>query len=718
MRKKLRLLLSLLLFVLMVGQSVPSLAIAQEVEQPYHYYLPIVHREYVFIPQQIGPFTGRVLGVGQDSASPSTVYAITFGSGVYKSTDSGASWAPSSAGISYLVLQSMAADPVTPNTLYVGTYGDSSVPYSGVFKSADGGATWQPTGEISTVWNGTRYDCPVVYALAVDSLHPERVFAGTRMKYLPSGSLGGGGVFRSENGGASWTPVNSGLPYDDLYVYDLALDPAHPGRVYAALHEHGLYRSDNYGSSWYSLSGTPYAGRAVAVDPFNSNTIYFGAVKKLGLRRSENSGADWSRIGGIGWDTLVGAISADPYHQGVLYAGIQVGNSSYYLMRSTDRGDSWNMVDRINTWGQVAFSPGGRVDFIGVDYDGPYRSLDDGLTWRRSVMGLSGFSVTGLAISPASQSTLYAALYGLGVYTSTNAGASWTMTSAGLENPGVLALAADPGNASLLYAATDQSGVYRSTNGGQSWGVLSSGYPQAAASAIAPAPFENRPLPERDDLKENPEAPSLLSTAAPTGLAAANSIAVSPSGSTAVLVGTTGRGVYRWNGSSWSASSLTSGTVYSILFDRALAGRVLAAAGSASGGVLVSANNGQTWQASNAGLSGRTVYSLAQSQANPSVFLAGSDSGVYQSTDGGGTWSRIGLAGQAVTAVGVLPVDGNLFFAGTASAAYYFNARRGAWVSLEAPFKDTGIQGILPDPSGHALYFYSRLGGTTRVDVK
>ncbi|RPJ47792.1 MAG: hypothetical protein EHM21_07985, partial [Chloroflexi bacterium] len=281
---------------------------AAQLGDDYRLYLPVVRREYGFSASGLGPYTGRVLGMGQDPANPANLYAMTYGSGMYKSTDYGACWSPSSVGITNLTLQSMAVDPVNPNTVYAGAYGDAAVPYNGVYKSTNGGLTWSATGEMANVWNGVRYNVPIIYALAVDPLHPNRIFAGTRMRYLPAGSLGGGGVFRSENGGASWTPVNAGLPGVDLYIYDVYVDAARPGVVYAALHQHGLYRSDNYGNSWYPLNGTPYAGRAVSVDPYSSSTIFFGAVKKLGLNRSTNNGASWAQVGSGGWDVAVGAV--------------------------------------------------------------------------------------------------------------------------------------------------------------------------------------------------------------------------------------------------------------------------------------------------------------------------------------------------------------------------------------------------------------------------
>jgi len=695
---------------------------------PYIAYFPIIARGVAFSARRIGPDLSRVLGVAADGNNPSSLYAITYGSGVYKSTDLGASWFPTSLGISYLTLQSIAVDPTNPNIIYVGTYGSSDVPYSGVFKSTDGGATWHPTGEMATVWHGARYNRPVVYALAIAPTNSNRVYAGTRMKFLPDGSLGGGGVFRSDNGGASWNPVNAGLPYEDLYVYDLAVDPTRPGLVYAALHEHGLYRTTEYGNNWRPVAGPPYAGRAIAIDPFDHNILYFGAMKKLGMHRSNDGGENWEPVGGGGWDVLYGSLSPDPYRPGALFAGILVDNVTGYLMRSGDRANGWRTAARIDASGPVAFARDGINRYVAVDFDGPYRSTDGGLSWNRSAQGLSGYSVSGLALSPLDPNGLYAALYGSGVYASNNGGQSWASASNGLGSINILALAADPASPSTLYAATGDTGIYRSTDGGQHWGALSSGFPSPAldSPAAAPggsqpafAPLGNRPLPQRDDLLESEEireAELAGSTAAASASAPAAAVAVSPWDSGVVLAAPTGRGIYRLNGSSWLSTSLTSGSVSAILFDQADPGHVLAAAGSE--GVLVSYDSGQSWQSTQPGLPGRMVYSLVQDALDPAVFLAGTDSGVYRSTDGGNTWAAFGLPGQAVRAVAALPYAGGVYFAGTDSAAYGCDTFHAAWLALGDPFNNIGIQGIQPDPSGQAVYFYSRLGGAIRVDVE
>jgi len=109
----------------------------------------------------------------------------------------------------------LAIDPATPTTLYAGTYG------GGVFKSANGGASWSAVNSGLTSL--------AVLALAIDPATPTTLYAGTS----------GGGVFKSVNGGASWSAVNSGLA--NLDILALAIDPATPTTLYAGTSGGGVF---------------------------------------------------------------------------------------------------------------------------------------------------------------------------------------------------------------------------------------------------------------------------------------------------------------------------------------------------------------------------------------------------------------------------------------------------------------------------------------------
>jgi len=132
---------------------------------------------------------------------------------VFKSTDGGSSWSVVSlpnAGTS--AVNALAIDPATPTTLYVGTRLRGLHGSFSVFKSTDGGSTW------SVVNTGLPINTPVT-ALAIDPTIPTTLYAGTV------------GVFKSTDGGSTWSAVNTGLT--NTAVRALAIDPATPTTLYA-----------------------------------------------------------------------------------------------------------------------------------------------------------------------------------------------------------------------------------------------------------------------------------------------------------------------------------------------------------------------------------------------------------------------------------------------------------------------------------------------------
>src|SRR5439155_6256077 len=129
-----------------------------------------------------------------DPQTPATLYARTNG-GVFKSTDGGADWSPVNTGLPSPNISALAVDPQTPATLYASvSMGSFAFPSSGaVFKSTDGGASWSAAN--------AGLHAPIIHALAIDPQDPATVYAGTQ----------GGGVLKSTDRGANWSAANTGL---------------------------------------------------------------------------------------------------------------------------------------------------------------------------------------------------------------------------------------------------------------------------------------------------------------------------------------------------------------------------------------------------------------------------------------------------------------------------------------------------------------------------
>ena len=115
--------------------------------------------------------------------------------GVFKSTNGGASWTAANSGMGSIYVYSLAIDPTNSQTVYAGTWG-------GVFKSTNGGASWTAANSGMTIDQ-------VISSLAIDPTNSQTVYA--RAFTVESGS-DSGKVFKSTNGGASWTAASSGMP--------------------------------------------------------------------------------------------------------------------------------------------------------------------------------------------------------------------------------------------------------------------------------------------------------------------------------------------------------------------------------------------------------------------------------------------------------------------------------------------------------------------------
>jgi len=155
--------------------------------------------------------------------TPNILYSLA-GSGprAYKSTDGGSNWQISSNGLPAVFWVTGAFNPTNNNEFYVGGA-------QGVYKTVDGGGSWAPANSgFEELWAG---------GIVIDPTNPAVVYAATE----------GGGVFKSTNSGTSWQQVNSGLT--DLIAKRLAMHPTDAQRLYLGT-QTGVYRSINGGASW------------------------------------------------------------------------------------------------------------------------------------------------------------------------------------------------------------------------------------------------------------------------------------------------------------------------------------------------------------------------------------------------------------------------------------------------------------------------------------
>ncbi len=304
----------------------------------------------------IGPFRGgRALAVTGVPGEPNHFYFGAVDGGVWESLDAGRTWHPIFDDEDIGSIGSIAVAPSDPRTIYVGTgeadmrsdiaYGD------GMYKSSDGGKSWTHIGLNDTKQIGAivvdPHDAGVVYVAALG--HP----------YGPNAERG---VFKTTDGGRTWAKVL--YKNSDAGATALAMNPSDPNVVYAALWQtrrppwnvyppsngpgSGLYKTTDGGATWTQLTnGLPaHVGRiGLSISNAAPNRIYAQVDSAPGLGgvyRSDDAGATWvhtdaeERIWQRGW--YFAGITADPRNPDVVY----VMNTSTY--KSTDGGKTFEAV--------------------------------------------------------------------------------------------------------------------------------------------------------------------------------------------------------------------------------------------------------------------------------------------------------------------------------------------------------------------------------------
>ncbi|MEX5219850.1 MAG: exo-alpha-sialidase [Nitrospira sp.] len=243
-----------------------------------------------------------------------------------------------------------------PNTVYAG------VEDAALFRSTDGGQTWQELAGLRSakgnLWQpGAGGMC--LHTIMLDQKHPGRIFI----------AISAAGVFRTDDGGQTWRPVNKGLksqyelPDADAEVghcvHRIAMHPSRPDVLFMQKHW-DVMRSDDAGESWHEVSGnlpTDF-GFPIAVHAHQPDTIYVVPIKS----DSEHFPPDGklrvyrSRTGGNEWEALTKGLPQENCYVNVLRdsmavdsldpCGLYFGTTGGQIYGSADGGDTWNPIVR------------------------------------------------------------------------------------------------------------------------------------------------------------------------------------------------------------------------------------------------------------------------------------------------------------------------------------------------------------------------------------
>ena len=347
-----------------------------------------------------------VLGISGLVANPDALLATSRG-GIFRSTDDGATWQESKAGLLGAELAEVELDRQNPESMFA-LDGRNYLHSFRVFRSLDGGAAWQTLVPPEPLSSAMPMD------LAVDPNRSRRLFATT---------FYGDAVLRSEDAGATWTPHPA--PFSCLYLQNLVPDLLAPERLYLVgtpdQYSCGescvTFRSDDLGTSWQCI-GAPLADRIRQLAP---NPHRGGEVLALGFRgiyRSSNSGDDWT----LAEENPIGPGLTSPFMD-VEWATAEIAYAAKFgagLYVSRDSGATWGPVS-------AGFQPLPLISDLVVDRIHPLniyvlsassevgRSIDGGVSWDLLSSGLRGWNLSALRIDPVTPNRLYVSAAGGGI---------------------------------------------------------------------------------------------------------------------------------------------------------------------------------------------------------------------------------------------------------------------------------------------------------------
>jgi photosystem II stability/assembly factor-like uncharacterized protein len=381
-------------------------------------------------------------------------------------------WQP--LGPSGGTVAAVAIDPADSNTVYAGSI------EAGVFKSTNGGRAWRPVG-------------------LDGGISQLAVAPGSRTVYAVTGF----GLFRSRDGGASWTDLSAPLKAAGTpYVRSLALSPA-PGTVYAVVqrdrygtdHQKVLQSTDggeSWRPAWVPPSGVFVGG--VFTDPSDPQAVFAGTSQ--GVYASADAGVTWT-AGDLRMGIFTIAAEAGPRHRLMALVNSDRGHPEATLQVSSDRGKTWRprggpQSRPISFLRADPTTPGAFVT-LGVSGD-LYRTTDAGIHWTSLGLAPRRPLIFDLALDPHRAGVAFLAAvgerFGRGLWKTASFGAAWTPFFRGLEAGDFVTLTPDPARPETLWAgtrpggATSITGLWTSLDRGLTW--TQTAFPADGVPAIVP----------------------------------------------------------------------------------------------------------------------------------------------------------------------------------------------------------------------------------------
>lgn len=626
-----------------------------------------------------------VFTVAIDQNAPTTIWAGTqYDSGIYKSTNSAETWIKKTNGITEtnIVFREISVINGDSNTIYAsgeiptGNQGNEFEKVKGViYKTTDGGENW------SKIWEGdslARWLCI--------GQNPINLVSSTGIFDREAANTTGIGIIKSTDGGINWAQSNTGIT-GSLFVGGMS-DSATPGLLYIATGNNaeenlntpikgGVFKSINGGTSWTQVIASSDAiipgvedvvFNAVKIAPSNNDIVY--AASAYAFYRSNDGGTTWTghRGGTVTTPAPWGPagiragvpieITIDKTNPDILYSANYGGG----IFKSTDGAKTWQVLGTGYsgaTIHKIATDPQNAASFLTIGRSGPFKSTNIGANYNglyyREADNAEWYSAV---IHPTNSNIMFITDEHDGVILkSTTGGTSWVTkynypNANSADRRGAKEIVISKSNPNTMYAGfanqgfysdpynttfSNSSGVYKSTDGGENW--IQSGT---------------------------------------TGIAATNlnitALAVNSTDENSVYIGLRGDGLFHSTDGGVNWTNIGNGIADQTILSIALTdNNSVIYAGTKNKGIYKSTNNGASWTQvltevnSSSDFPTKLIISIAANPTNKNHIVAGDiHTGMYMSTDAGVNWAETntGLTNKAITSLS-FSSDGKTLFTGT-----------------------------------------------------
>jgi hypothetical protein len=486
----------------------------------------------------------------------------------------------------------------------------------------------------------------------------------------------GGGIWKSTNGGGTWTPLIDFVNSSWMNVFHLCIDPLNQATIYASLSSGGVLKSTNSGVSWSATGSGPSGAKQVKVHPANSSIVFCAANN--GIWRSVNGGSTWTQVE----TSTKEDIEFNPANPDIMYASGSSGTSCVW--RSADNGLTWTAITStsgITNTGRTLLAVSANdpnvvyaVQASGSIFGRMYRSNDAGLTYITTVVGSASSGTNYFGYEPTGTGTTGQATYDMAVcanplnasevhiagiicWKSLDGGVSFVATtvwsypnSTGYNHADVHAL---EWVNSTIYSGSD-GGVYKSLNNAGDWTDLSAGLGIRQFYRIACS--KTNPSVVTGGAQDNGSAYRRTNGSWVDWLGADGMDNVISPVNADIAIGTSQYGaIYKTTNAGASRTNLTQPSSGNWITPLVMHPTSHDTVWGGWTGVWKSVNGGTNWTNLSPGITVKLDV-LAVASSNTKYIYASTGTTLYRTTDGGPTWSTL-TAPSTITSIFVSKYD-------------------------------------------------------------